>query len=52
MTEAIRDKIWEAVEQAVWGALSVIEFKQECAEAWEHQLISKKDFDAGEWKRK
>ena len=50
-SSAAQDKIWEAVESAFDEGMTVKQFRQECAEAWEHEITLKKDYDAREWGR-
>lgn len=44
-----QDAIWDAVQEAQTAGMSVEQFKQEAAKAWEHYLDEKKTQDAKTW---
>ena len=50
-TDRIADKVWEAVQEAICGGWTVQRFKNESAQAWEHELKERAKSDAEEWRK-
>jgi hypothetical protein len=44
-------KVWDAVEAAQEGGVTVEEFRRMCAQAWDHALGERSRNDARDWAR-
>jgi hypothetical protein len=45
----IADKVWTAVQAAVWAGWSVEKFRRECASAWDEMLRKEREYAAKSW---